>query len=57
MASDARIAVAEAKARFDASMAKSDALDDVDATNGAGQTMGKAKVEEARLNGARSRLP
>ena len=32
MASDARSVVAQAKARFDAAMAKSDALDDADIT-------------------------
>ncbi len=53
--SDARSAVAEAKARFDATMAKSDALDDADATKGADVTKNKVKTEEARLN-ARARL-
>ena len=53
---DARSVVAEAKARFDASMAKSDALDDSDVTKAAGIVRGKAKMEETRLNGARARL-
>jgi hypothetical protein len=56
LASDARSVVAEAKARFDASMAKFDALDDYDVTKAAGIVMDKAKVEETRLNGACARL-
>ncbi len=56
LASDARSVVAEAKARFDAAMAKSDALDDSDVTKAAGIIKDKAKVEETRLNGARARL-
>jgi len=53
LASDARSVVTEAKARFDAPMAKSDALDDSDVTKAART---QPKVEEARLNGARARL-
>jgi len=56
IASDARSAVAEVKARFDAATAKADALDDADASKGASITKDKAKVEEARLNGARAKL-
>jgi len=56
LASDARSVVAEAKARFDAAMAKSDALDDSDVTKAAGIVRDKAKAEETRLNGARARL-
>jgi hypothetical protein len=53
-ASDERSAVAEAKARFDAAMAKSDALDDTDVSKVAGISM--YKVEEACLIGARAWL-
>jgi 3-methyladenine DNA glycosylase Tag len=56
LASDARSVIAEAKARFDAAMAKSDALDDSDVTKAAGIVRDQAKVEETRLNGARARL-
>jgi hypothetical protein len=56
MASDARSVVAEATARFEAALAKSDALDDADVTKVAGIIRDMAKVEEARLNGARARL-
>jgi predicted flap endonuclease-1-like 5' DNA nuclease len=56
MASDARSVVAEAKARFDAAMANSDALDADDVTRVAGIGRNIAKVEEARLNGVRARL-
>ena len=56
LASDARSAVAEAKARFDAATAKADALDDADVSKVANVVKDKAKVEEARLNGARAML-
>jgi hypothetical protein len=56
VALDARNVVAEAKARFDAAMAKSDALDDADVSKVASIVKDKAKVKEARLNGARARL-
>ncbi len=56
LASDALSVVAEAKARFDGAMAKSDALDDADISKVAGIVMDRAKVEEARLIGARARL-
>ena len=56
LASDARSVVAEATARFEAALAKSDALDDADATKVAGIIRDRAKVEEARLTGARARL-
>ena len=56
MASDARSVVAKAKARFDATMAKSDAYDDADVSKVSGIIRDMAKVEEARLNGARARL-
>ncbi len=56
LASDARSAVAEAKARFDAAMAKADAMNDANDTKAAGITRDMTKVEEARLNGARARL-
>jgi len=55
-ASDARSVVAEAKACFDVTMAKSDALDDADVSKVASIVRDKAKVEEARLNGARVML-
>ena len=56
MASDARSAVAEAKARFDKTMAKSDALDDADVSKGARITRDKAKMEKVRLISAHARL-
>ena len=56
LASEARCAVAEAKARFDAAMAKSDALNDADFSKIKGIIRDIAKVEEARLNGTRARL-
>ncbi len=51
LASDARSAVAKAKARFDAVMAT---LEDADVSKGAALTRDKAKLEDARLNGARA---
>ena len=54
LASDARSVVAEAKARFNASMAKSDALDDFDVTNAARVVRDKAKMEET-VTGDRAR--
>jgi len=56
LASDARSVIAESKARFDVPMAKSDALDDADVSKLSGIVKDMAKVEEARLNGARARL-
>ena len=56
LASDARSVVAKAKARFDAAMAKSDALDDADVSKVTVMISDKAKVDEARLNGARAML-
>ena len=56
LASEARSVVAEAKARFDAAMAKSDALDDSDITKATRIVMDKAKVEETRLNSTRDKL-
>ena len=56
LASDARSVVAEAKARFDAAMAKSDALNDADVSKVSCIARDRAKVEEARLYGARARL-
>ena len=56
LASDARSVVAEAKARFDAAMAKSDALDDSDVTKATGIVRDNAKAGETRLNGARAKL-
>ncbi len=56
LASEARSVVAEATARFEAALAKSDALDDADVTKVAGIIRDRAKVQEARLNGARARL-
>ncbi len=52
LASDARSVVAEAKARFDATMVKSDAMDDADVSKVSRIIRDMAKVEEARLNGA-----
>ncbi len=56
LASDARSVVAEAKARFDTSMAKPDALDDADISKMACIVKDRSKVEEVCLNGARARL-
>jgi hypothetical protein len=45
LASDARSVVAEAKAHFDAAMAKSDALDDADVSKVASIVRDMAKIE------------
>ena len=55
LASDARSVVAEAKARFDVAMVKSDAMDDANVSKVPKIVRDRAKVEEARLNGARAR--
>ena len=56
LASDARSGVAEARAHFGATMAKSDALDDANVSKEARMVKDKAKGKKARLNGARARL-
>ena len=53
---DEKKSVADASARFEAALGKSDKLKDDDATPVAKVVRDMASVEEARLNGARVRL-